>query len=77
MVGGKGLDTGWPAFFPADWRLPQEERINCRCTVVAVTIFDEIPRWRPSPALLAENEERLADMGLAALCPVHSSIRRR
>ena len=74
LVGGNGRDRGWPAMFPGDWRLPPEERVNCRCTIVAVTIFEQIPRWRPSPALLAENEERLADMGLAALCSVHGKV---
>lgn len=43
LVGGNGLDTGWPAAFPGDWRLPPEERINCRCMILPVVAGDSVP----------------------------------
>lgn len=41
---------GWPAAFPLDPRLPAEESINCRCTVVTVPVeVPETPDVPPPP----------------------------
>lgn len=41
---------GWPAAFPLDPRLPPEESINCRCTVVTVPVeVPETPDVPPPP----------------------------